>query len=83
MLLAENFLALKLGEVWTEMAQDFETTKFMPIAIDEQLILALTQRFCKWALYIQEAQLDLLHKEKQKAGTLLTLKVPAFTNNCF
>lgn len=67
MVLAENFLALKLGEVWTELAQDFETTGFRPIPIDGDLISTLTQRFYKWALHTKEAQVKLLKKDKQKA----------------
>lgn len=68
--MAENFLALKLGETWAEVEHDFEKMGFRPIAIDGQLLLTLMHRFYKWALYIKEAQTELLQKEKQKALTI-------------
>lgn len=68
--MAENFLALKLGEVWSELAQDFENSGFKPIAIDGELISTMLQRFYKWTLHIKEAQIKLLKKDKQQALTL-------------
>ncbi|KAF5281280.1 hypothetical protein FQA39_LY05166 [Lamprigera yunnana] len=62
LLLAENFLALKLGEAWVEVSQDIEKSGIMPLAIDEEFIVYLKRRFRKWAQHIRISQEKLLEK---------------------
>ncbi|KAF5277774.1 hypothetical protein FQR65_LT03754 [Abscondita terminalis] len=63
LMLAENFLALKLGEAWVEVGQDIERSGICPLAIDEGFIVQLKRRFLKWSQHIQIAQKKLLEKQ--------------------
>ncbi|KAK5646947.1 hypothetical protein RI129_005411 [Pyrocoelia pectoralis] len=63
LLLAENFLALKLGETWIEVSRDLENAGIVPLAIDAGFIAQLTHRFYKWSQHIKIAQEKLLEQK--------------------
>lgn len=63
MLLIESFLALKLGEVWCEIANDVKSLGIHLIGIDDNLITTLSMRLPNLAQYIQKAQIDLLEEK--------------------
>lgn len=66
MLVAENYLALKLGETWCEIARDFEFIDMIPIAIDSYIIETLVQAFYKSSLQIRRAQKEILRCQNEK-----------------
>ncbi|KAK4880266.1 hypothetical protein RN001_008412 [Aquatica leii] len=63
MLLAENFLALKLGEAWIEVSQDIDKSGIRPLAIDEAFMALLKRRFLKWSQHLQISQEKMLEKQ--------------------
>ncbi|XP_028127955.1 uncharacterized protein LOC114324351 [Diabrotica virgifera virgifera] len=63
LLLAENFLSLKLGEVWEELQLKFEIIKFEPLPIDAYIINSLVERTHQWGAHLKEAQRDILKQE--------------------
>lgn len=63
MLLMDNFFALKLGEVWVEIAADLKRMGLKLSGIDTNLLSILTLRLPRWALYIQKQQHTLIKKQ--------------------
>ncbi|XP_031342178.1 cilia- and flagella-associated protein 69-like [Photinus pyralis] len=61
--LAENFLALKLGETWMEVSRDLENAGVLPLAIDTAFVTQLTRRFHNWSQHIRISQEKLLEQE--------------------
>ncbi|XP_057665233.1 cilia- and flagella-associated protein 69-like [Diorhabda carinulata] len=60
LLLAENFLGLKFGEIWEELKVEFEMMEFEPLPIDRMVIDALVERTHRWGAHLKEVQEDLL-----------------------
>lgn len=81
LLLAENFLALKLGEAWVELNRDFEKTGIRPLAIDSEMIGLLIHRFHKWALHIKTVQETLLRKDAENVYIFSVCLFIYFFNN--
>lgn len=73
MLLIENFLALKLGEVWTEVGNDIKALGTQLLGIDENLITTLCMRLPNMALYIKNLQIKLLQTKNAKVFLLILL----------
>lgn len=71
-LVAENFLALKLGEAWIELKEEFERKSISLTSMDHKGILALTERATKLAQYLQSVQNEILQTAKEKVGTETT-----------
>ncbi|XP_072388560.1 cilia- and flagella-associated protein 69-like isoform X1 [Diabrotica undecimpunctata] len=63
LLLAENFLGLKLGEMWEELKLKFELMKFEPLPIDAYIINSLVERTHQWGAQLKEVQIDILKHE--------------------
>ncbi|KAG5888919.1 hypothetical protein JTB14_019415 [Gonioctena quinquepunctata] len=62
MLLADNFLALKLGEAWVELQVEFNTVKFQPLPSDKKVISSLVTRYHKWGEFLRKTQLEILEE---------------------
>ncbi|KAJ8955553.1 hypothetical protein NQ318_001383 [Aromia moschata] len=56
MLLAENFLALKLGEAWLELKTDLDRIPVTLIPADSKMMTYLIDRAVKWSSYLQKFQ---------------------------
>lgn len=66
MLVMENFFALKIGEVWTEVASDLKRMGLKLTGIDTNLLSILTLRLPRWALHIKKSQITLINKQRGK-----------------
>ncbi|KAL1497007.1 hypothetical protein ABEB36_008039 [Hypothenemus hampei] len=64
--LANNYLALKLGEAWKEIQQEFTKTKIKPIPYDKKTLEMMVQITDKWAKDIQKIQQDVLRNHQLK-----------------
>lgn len=71
MILAENYLALKLGEEWKEIKQGFSRCKIKPIQTDEETLKTMVEITDKWAKDIQTQQYILLKKAATKVSCLV------------
>ncbi|KAL3283334.1 hypothetical protein HHI36_006482 [Cryptolaemus montrouzieri] len=65
---AENFFALKIGEVWDELQIHFERCGIRPLANDYEMLSIVLTRARKWGIFLQEKQRDILraHKETEE-----------------
>ncbi|XP_076254311.1 cilia- and flagella-associated protein 69-like [Rhynchophorus ferrugineus] len=66
LLVAENFLALKLSEEWHELEKEFEKHNIEVIPSDKAIIEAMLDITNKWGAILQQMQLDMLDKYEQK-----------------
>ncbi|XP_018577709.1 uncharacterized protein LOC108916012 [Anoplophora glabripennis] len=65
-LIAENFLALKLGEAWVELKEQFDRSSISLTYIDNRLLSALTERTNKLAQYLQSIQNEIIQNANEK-----------------
>lgn len=68
--MAENYLALKLGEEWKEIQQGFSRCKIKPIQTDEETLKTMVEITDKWAKDIQNQQHILLKNAAIKVSSL-------------
>ncbi|XP_074030963.1 uncharacterized protein isoform X3 [Leptinotarsa decemlineata] len=66
MLMAENFLALKLGEAWVELEIEFTVMNFKPLPADYKIMSTLVTRYHKWGEYLKETQNEIFREGKEK-----------------
>lgn len=66
MKVAENFLALKLRQVWEELNRDLVIASMKPLALDYELVSNLISRHKLWATHLAECQADIMKKAKNK-----------------
>lgn len=62
------YFALKLGQVWVEIAEFFEQSGITPLGMDGQTIFLITQRYHMWSKMAKERQdiiLRSIDKEKE------------------
>lgn len=64
LVLASNYLGLKLGEMWNEVSKGLELQRIIPLRFDFKLMHPLANRLCEWSLHLRTLQLHLLQKEK-------------------
>lgn len=61
------YFALKLGQVWVEIAKFFEQSGITPLGMDGQAIFLITQRYYMWTEMTKERQIRILQSlDKQK-----------------
>ncbi|XP_003249479.3 cilia- and flagella-associated protein 69 [Apis mellifera] len=61
------YFALKLGQVWVEIAKFFEKSGITPLGMDGQAIFLITQRYYMWSEMTKERQARILQSmDKQK-----------------
>lgn len=61
------YFALKLGQVWVEIAKFFEQSGITPLGMDGQAIFLITQRYYMWTEMTKERQMRILQSmDKQK-----------------
>lgn len=60
--LADNYLALKLGEEWKEIEQDFKKMNIRPIMLDQKVLRNMSEITDKWGKDIQQMQEDVVKK---------------------
>lgn len=73
MLVIENFLTLKLGEVWTEVANDLKSLGLQLMGADDNLITTLSMRLPNMAQYIQNSQIAILQEVHRKVARAVRL----------
>ncbi|XP_025832774.1 uncharacterized protein LOC108732881 isoform X4 [Agrilus planipennis] len=66
LLLAQNYLLLKLGEVWSEIQIDLINENLQPIDLDSFLLDTVTKYYRNWGLRIQEAQHEIIQQNRFK-----------------
>ncbi|KAJ9600852.1 hypothetical protein L9F63_000964, partial [Diploptera punctata] len=64
--IVENFLALKIGEVWFEIAQDIQNLGVQPLALDAEVLETVLEHQRNWSLCIQDAQFRIMYAAYNK-----------------
>ncbi|KAH1024471.1 hypothetical protein HUJ05_003948, partial [Dendroctonus ponderosae] len=64
--LADNYLALKLGEEWKEIEQDFKKMNMRPILLDAKILKDMSEVTDKWGKDVQQMQKDVVKKHHMK-----------------
>ena len=64
----ENFLALKIGEVWSEIAQDLHNLGVQPLALDAEVLETLHTHQRNWSSCVQDAQLKTMSEAYNKVS---------------
>lgn len=67
-MVAENFLALKLGEAWVELNEEFERSSIILTSNDHKLLCSLTERTHKLAEYLQSVQNEIIQNANEKVN---------------
>lgn len=65
LLTAENFLVLKLYEVWKELQWDLKLTKNKPVPVDEKMLEIVTEHLEKHSDCVRKEQIRMKKEEKQ------------------
>ncbi|KAK9888558.1 hypothetical protein WA026_000803 [Henosepilachna vigintioctopunctata] len=63
---AENFFALKIVEVWNELELHFERYGVRPLADDYEMLSIILTRARRWGIYLQGKQRDILRTNCEK-----------------
>lgn len=66
MLLIENFLSLKLGEVWCEIAETIRSLGTQLVGFDDNLVTTLRMKLSVIAQHVQKAQIAVLEEKYAK-----------------
>ncbi|KAJ8980209.1 hypothetical protein NQ317_002222 [Molorchus minor] len=66
LLLAENFLALKLGEAWIELKTEMDRIPITLIPADNKMVSFLIKRAIKWSSHLQTCQNTVLQNDSEK-----------------
>ncbi|XP_044762678.1 cilia- and flagella-associated protein 69-like [Coccinella septempunctata] len=63
--IAENFFALKIAEVWDEIQLHFERCGVRPLANDHEMLSLVLNRAKKWGAFIQATQREILRSNRE------------------
>lgn len=78
MLLAENYLALKLAEAWKEIDVEFQRACFTPNPSDDMIISNFMDKMKIWVTSLKKVQQSILKAEKQQVLYFYSLSLTAF-----
>lgn len=64
LILAENYLPLKLGEAWVELERDIATDKIKPLGLDAYVTSILAGRLRTWSEHIKKIQENYVQRDR-------------------
>nr|CAH7743497.1 unnamed protein product [Callosobruchus chinensis] len=68
LLLADNFLALKLCEAWKEVNTEMHDIDFIASSFDRKILNNLIERSHRWGKHLKKVQHEVLQEEKDKGA---------------
>ncbi|CAH1960026.1 unnamed protein product [Acanthoscelides obtectus] len=68
LLLAENFLGLKLCEAWREVDMELQEMNFKASSFDHKILNNLIERSNRWGKHLKKVQLQLLQEERDNGA---------------
>ncbi|VEN63456.1 unnamed protein product [Callosobruchus maculatus] len=68
LLLADNFLALKLCEAWKEVNKEVHDIEFVASSFDRKILNNLIDRSHKWGKHLKKVQHEVLQEENEKGA---------------
>lgn len=66
MLVAENYLALKLAEAWKEIVVEFDRANYVPNASDQLILSNFMDKMLVWTEYLKTEQESILKSDRKK-----------------